>query len=284
MNDLLPPARRSIPKRRRTLMREQLDAEISSATRDQRREGPVRRFGIPLAVAAIAAALALGGYVVTTDDDSGRPGEPNGDPGVAGQVGPKREGQRGPDPKTSSPVADPAQAYQQCIDLVTDWDQSIEAPVGKLAIGNGKGITVVVANGTDAYTCNIKPDSAVSPASPLDTGATRDTFAVAENGLPKRSHENGPPRRAAEMAWGGGVLPDGVSSVTYTFPDGHQEPAVTQDGFWAMQYFSLKPFADKNQSYFEIDPITVTLEGSSGTKTLTLKWGIHTCNQVSHGC
>ena len=35
----------------------------------------------------------------------------------------------------------------------------------------------------------------------------------------------------------GGALPDGVESITYTFADGHVEPAVLDGDMWAMAYF-----------------------------------------------
>jgi hypothetical protein len=286
MNDLLPPARRSIPEKRRKRMRDKLDAEITSTTTVNRRDGAARRFGIPAVAAAAVAAIAIGGYLIASNGNDGDNGiDPAGQGGGGGgqdDTRPKQqdgqqpdtaEGQSGP----STVLADPDQAYQECIDLV--GGRTTDEPTGKLAIDNGKGTTVVIADSTDSYTCNIKPDHALSNPLPLNPEAVVGSFAVADNAT-----GNALPNDPGEMVWGGGALPEGVSEVTYTFPDGHREAAVVQDGFWAVQYFSPKSFTKPGQSVFDIDPITVALDGSGGPQTLTLKWGAHTCNQVTHGC
>jgi hypothetical protein len=177
----------------------------------------------------------------------------------------------------AEPVTNPSQAYRSCIKLIRESGRAIQGLAGKLSIDNGKGITVVVSNRTDAYTCNIKPDSALSPERPLDPAVSPETFAVAHNVT-----RNFIPNDPGDTVWGGGALPDGVTSITYTFPDGHHEQATVKDGFWAMQYFSPKAFTDGN--YLELDPIKVTLDGPGGQRTVTLSWSDHTCNQVSHGC
>lgn len=318
MNDLLPPSRRSIPERRRALMREQLDSEIDSATVG-RPDGAARRFGIPVLIAAAVAALALGGYVVAGDDDGGSTG---------GGLPPAGQGNEGPQANQPKPrddkgaptaMSDPEPAYRECIDLAVESRKAVDEPVGdplegKLAIESELGVTVVVANSSDAYTCNIKPDQAVSHPQRLDGTLDESDFWFALNARssdtwdegntiteddqgnlvvlddqgnvvwsekedPDRSEFPGSGAYRGDMVWAGGEAPDGVTAIRYTFPDGHTEEAVVQDGFWAIQYYS-----DKAIPAAKTDRIEVTVEGAGG-QTFELPFTIDTmCNQVSHGC
>ena len=68
----------------------------------------------------------------------------------------------------------------------------------------------------------------------------------------------------------GGALPEGVSSITYAFPDGHQKRATIKDGFWVMQYFSEDPFVEPGTPLG--DPIEVIVDGSGGRHELTMDW------------
>lgn len=266
MNDLLPPARRSIPKQRMERMRKLLDDEIGRPTALPR-AGVAKRVGVPALVAAASAALAVGGYLVANvGDDAGRGADPAGEGGLTTRQ-----------QTTKATMDRPEQAYQECIKLVVGQfaqrGQPVgERPTGKLAIDNGKGITVVVANSTDAYTCNIKPDRAVSNAAPLDGKAQAKDFRFARNGGPPISGtKNG------EIAWAGGEVPNGVTAISYAFPDGHTEQATVQNGFWAMQYLSDKPIA-RGLDW----QVNVTLTGPNG-RTITLDY-TDGCNQVTHGC
>ncbi|MGH3481487.1 MAG: hypothetical protein ACRDQD_32310, partial [Nocardioidaceae bacterium] len=166
MNDLLPPARRPIPEPRRYLMRKRLDDEISQAITGGARSGALlRRFGLPALVAAAAAAVVVGGYLAAgTGDNQGDAPDPAGHGGAV-------TGQR---------AVGLGQAYQQCVRLAENTEKVRGEPipqqlVGKLAVDAGKGITVVVANRTDAYTCNVKPDRAVSYPSPLGAAAAPES-------------------------------------------------------------------------------------------------------------
>jgi hypothetical protein len=255
-------------------MRNQLDDEMQGLSR---RDGRIRRFGIPIAAAAAVAAAAIGGYAVLGGNNNGvapagtntntatKPPKPT-PTGEPTQVQVTRQPQQ---------LANPNQAYRRCIAIVRrDTGSSTQGLSGKAAYDNGKGITVVVANQTDAYTCNVKPDSAVSNPRPLDSAVSPEAFAVARNVT-----ANVIPNDPGDMVWGGGALPDGVSTITYVFPDGHSEPALTRDGFWVMQYFSFEPLREDQSKR-----IKVLLDGTAGPRELTLEWGTHTCNQVSHGC
>lgn len=73
------------------------------------------------------------------------------------------------------------------------------------------------------------------------------------------------------LVWSGGMVPAGVTSVTYRFPDGHRESAIVKDGFWVMEYTSDTPLEQLAGRRADL-PIRVTLTGSGGRKQLTVTW------------
>ena len=178
------------------------------------------------------------------------------------------------------------EAYARCAQAVRESGAVRgDGPSGDLQgvawTATAQGTTVVMAGGDQAVACNVAPDLAVShpvavqpPAQP----AARD-FDFA-NGTASNVQAG-----QGDHTWAGGVLPQGVTSVTYAFPDGHEQRAVVQDGYWVMQYLSDASWSRDLQSSVE-----VRLDGPAGPQTLELPlmpeggdlpFG---CNQVSHGC
>jgi hypothetical protein len=277
-------------------MRDELDNEMHTTSR---RDSRLRRLGVPILAAATVAALAAGGYALfghggdrelapaggrdTVSANPTTPAPTRSQPPPTPHSTEEGTAKAKPEqPGQSRPVANAAQAYRACIGLVRNaggWDGgAIKGLAGKVAVDNGKGITVVVANATDAYTCNVKPDTAVSYPRPIDSAVSPAAFTYALNATSNRL-----PDDPGDMMWAGGALPEGVTSVTYTFPDGHQERAAVKDGFWAMQYFSPAPLT--KGSYEELDAVKVTVDGPAGKHDVSLVWGPDVmCNQVSHGC
>lgn len=242
-----------------------------------------RRAALPLLTAAIAAAIAIGVLAVRNLADGQ-------DRGVTSEVGPLAAPPTANKPRMSPPpsptlVDDPSRAYARCASEVRSEAQQRGDPSprdlkGRAAAISARGTTVVVSNAKFGWTCNLKPDLAVSaPAKISIRHPVPQDFAVAHNVT-----QNVLPGDPGEMVWGGGALPEGVTSVTFIFPDSHKEPAITQNGYWVMQYFSETPFTEEGQSIEEISPIIVRLTGPAGLRTLTLDWWPDTCNQVSHGC
>lgn len=206
----------------------------------------VRRFGIPVAATAAVAALAMGGYAQASDGGDGE-----------------------------LTAAQARAAYEDCIRLVrTDVGPEVEQPDGQLVIRNDKSTTVVVANSTDSYTCNVRPDAAVSYPEPRDGRLEAEDFWFALNAT-----GNSIPGAKGDMVWAGGEAPEGVTAISYTFPDGETRKAVVRDGYWAVHYFSKQ-----NIPTGPGDRVVITVEGSDG-RTFELPFTIDTmCNQVSHGC
>jgi hypothetical protein len=103
----------------------------------------------------------------------------------------KREPQvkKEPPPGAPSLLSDPQPAYDRCIDLLNRSQYGRGAdpgPEGRLAVSDGAVTTVVVSDGSEAYTCNIAPDRAVSNPSPdravPDPGPETFAFALNEAG------------------------------------------------------------------------------------------------------
>jgi hypothetical protein len=182
-----------------------------------------------------------------------------------------------PSPMTTD---DQARFFASCAKEATTRGAAHGKLRGLVVASTGKGTTAVVGDGKSTWACNLEPDRAVSgPGRVSITRPRPSDFAVAHNVT-----SNVLPGDPGEMAWGGGALPKGVTSVAFIFPDGHKEPAITKNGYWVMQYFAETPFAKPEQSIEQVDRIIVRLAGPSGRRTLKLSWGTDTCNQVVHGC
>ncbi len=300
---------------------------------------------VPLLAAAAASALVIAGAYALPSRDSSPGGDKN--PGRSIQPAHPRTTASSPSPttQTSKPttaprttaplnpsaashlMSHPAPAYARCVHVTETTYRQRGEPVpaglvGRIAITNGTLTTVVVSNGTDAYTCNIAPDKAVSAPSP-DAPVTQPdqtTFAFAEGDARNfGSHSTDPckpgdrivyPRSApttspsagskgnahtcdpsnpgrfvpgplrGDLSWAGGRLPQGVSSVTYAFPDGHRTNAVTDNGYWVIQ--DLAPYWANNLNGLHV---TVHLDGPGGPRRVDVPLGINTvCNQQNHGC
>lgn len=100
-------------------------------------------------------------------------------------------------------------------------------------------------------------------------------FAVAGNNIET-------PAGQREFFWAAGMLPDGVATVRYGFPDGAVVDAEASNGFWMMRHLSTVPPVAHDLG----DRIRVQLLSPSGAvlKDLRLNWGTQTCAQISHGC
>jgi hypothetical protein len=280
---------------------------IVAAGNAQRRQR--RRARATFGGAAVGVSAAVGAFVIMPLWSTGPPAQGPRDQGRSVVT----QGGRTPSPR---PV-DPAPAYARCASLVTtELAQRGESAPGRLrgrvAAITALATTVVVGDGKLTWTCNLKPDKAVSASRRVPNSTPRpDDFAVAENvtggeppvgnALPQPQQTpsvpatsattgftdrkpTGTPRSLQELVWGGGALPPGVTSVTYAFPDGHTEAALTRNGYWVMQYLTDSPFAKEGQPVDKISPIKVRLAGPAGSRMLALTWGTDTCIQISHGC
>lgn len=280
MNDLMPPTRRRMPEQHRDALRRLLLPETSPRR--------LSRSSTPWLAAAAVAAITAGGYGVATtlgDGDRGNDGvAPAGGTTSPTPPKPSPSGRTPPqNPPSTTPTLTAEGAYDTCETQVRRQARLMgDGPVGdvqgRVITSTADATTVVVSDGMSAWACNVAPDTALShevpDAPPHDVDA--GTFAFALNAASNVGAGPG------NLSWAGGVLPRGVSGLTYVFPDGHAEPAVTNDGYWVMQYLSPEPWG---RNLNTTDPVQVQLTGPGGDQTVTVPLGFETvCNQVTHGC
>ncbi len=286
MNDLMPPPRRRVPDH----VGPQVRQLVTAASERGNTMTAHRRWVVPAIVTAAVFALVAGGtYALAGGDGSDQGAEPAG----SGQNQPTTIPPE-PTPPTTQPAPPPAddwqvpedEAYARCAQAVRQTGAVRgDGPAGNLEgvvwSATPEGTTVVMTGGDQAVACNVAPDLAVShpvdaqpPAQPAERDFDFALGAALNVGAGQGDH-----------TWAGGVLPAGVTSVTYAFPDGHEEQAVVQGDHWVMQYLS-----DRSWSRDPDATVEVRLDGPAGPQTLelsTMPVGQNLpfgCNQVSHGC
>ena len=150
---------------------------------------------------------------------------------------------------------------------------------GRSLLSDEYGTTIVIADSRYWMVCDNTFGPQVSARKPerLQKPSAQDTdaFAVADNEITLAAGQR-------ELYWAGGMLPDGVATIRYTFPDGATEDAQVDGAFWLMRHVSEQirpggPSATK---------IRVRLLSASGAVVhdFQLVWGEQTCAQISHGC
>jgi len=88
----------------------------------------------------------------------------------------------------------------------------------------------------------------------------------------------------------GGALPEGVTGISYTWPDGHVETArIKTDAagrqWWAIGYVPTDgPMTKEGLNFLDLDPVQVDVALSGAIDHATLKWGHDDCAQVNNGC
>ena len=85
----------------------------------------------------------------------------------------------------------------------------------------------------------------------------------------------------------GGLVPDGVTRITYTFPDGTSVDATFEGDAWTMVYLpETGPLSgESNVNYTTLDPVAVHVySGDDNADEYQLQWAVDTCAQINHGC
>lgn len=85
----------------------------------------------------------------------------------------------------------------------------------------------------------------------------------------------------------GGLIPNGVTRITYSFPDGTEVDAVLEGDAWTMVYLpTTGPLSGESRvNLTSLDPVTVHVwAGGDNADSYPLEWGVDTCAQVNHGC
>lgn len=168
-------------------------------------------------------------------------------------------------------VANDVESYASCIKQVKAW--RIGGPYPKpdrlqprMLVRTQHSELVVVSNQKYTWACRLQTvDGVLRPVLTAPDRAVATDFAVSDD---SRSDS------AGELVWSAGSLPKGVTAVTYRFPDGHRESAITKNGYWVMEYVSDTTISVRPGGRVDGYPMVVTLAGPGLRKQLTVKWGI----------
>lgn len=144
------------------------------------------------------------------------------------------------------------------------------------------GTVLVLADGKywagcdTAYARQNGAGSLRRPAGIATPSAGADVFAVANNIIPMQGKDY-------EYYWAAGLLPAGVTGITYTFPDGAKANAVVKGKYWLMQHRAAEPWVQGDAGRPQIK-VTLSRADGSTMKTFLLIWAEQTCAQITHGC
>lgn len=276
------PAERALSDQARARHRAAL---LEAAQQDRR---PRRPWLVPT-LAAVAAAAAVAtvavGSAVLDDDGSTAPAQPAGSggpppshlvPDGTPETVPSEGATRIPRDQVEglpggTPEAEPCDTLRL---PVRGAEELTSFEIGETTVR-------VYSNGEQAVVCDewaaitdggvatvLRPHPAAAPLAAAQ-------FAVSMN------FSMNDPKVAEYVA--GGLVPDDVSAIRYTFPDGHVEEAVVDDGAWAMAYFARTgPMSGGGR--LTPGEATVEVVRPGGSETFTLSFPEDFCAQTNHGC
>lgn len=236
-----------------------------------------RKRGMAAGGAAVAAVLAVVAVGVIADS------RPSGSPAV-----------ERPTPSISTPKATrttpqgpnvPA-LVAQCKAELRAHDLALGPTAAKQAIlSTADGTLMVVADGKNWTACDTgyrqvghPVEMSVRNPGPIRRPAITnvDAFAVANNLVTKAG-------KSFDYYWAAGLLPSGVTTVSYSFPGGSTVDAVVEGKYWLMHHWVPMAGAESTASSERVE---VRLLGPGGAvlKKFKLQPGLQTCEQISHGC
>jgi len=283
MTDLTPPPERRLDDETKA----QLRAELIAATGEP---GQTRTRGwlAPAAAAAAVAGLLAGGTWLLSGggDDLGQP---------AG----------GGDATTADKPAVTAGSTRQGASEETSPPMPTSTTGAAAAINPeevcGSAVTLEGATLTKFHPYDL---TTVTIWTAGDRWQLCDTFAAIDGGEPTlfavRSGNADQPERlrlsqnAVEVDGklrteyvAGGLIPNGVTRITYSFPDGTDVDATFEGDAWTMVHLPRTgPLSgESNVNFTTLDPVTVHVHhGADNSDEYPLEWGVDTCAQINHGC
>lgn len=196
-----------------------------------------------------------------------------------------------PTPSVSTPKAtrttpqgpNVATLVAQCKAELRVHDLALGPKAAKQALlSSADGSLVVIADGKNWTACDtgyrqVGGSVKMSARSPgpirRPTTSDADAFAVANNVVTRAGKD-------FDYYWAAGLLPVGVTKVSYSFPGGSSVDAVISGKYWLMRHsvpMTSTPGPER---------VEVRLLGANGSvlKKHVLQPGEQTCEQISHGC
>lgn len=266
------PPERALSDQARAQRRTDLMQQITADDRDR------RRWLVPVAAAAaVVAVVAVGGAVLAGGDDpQSREGVPAGgggpaDPSLAPDTPTEAPPETVPGEGTSTGPFDgfPVQPPESCADLripVPGASELASIPIGDTTVR-------VFGNDSKWIVCDEWAALDGGVATLLHPHAFGEPLDQAQLGISMNFSTDD--AMIGEYV-AGGVLPDGVESITYTFSDGHTEEAVFEGDMWAMAYFA--------HGRRILQDATVDVVTNGVPERYTLRAPDDFCTQSNHGC
>ena len=281
MSDLTPPPEQPMDDATRARIRARL-AEATAGSPPDR----FSRWLVPVGAAAAVLLVAFGvSYAALTPGGDGSPMPAGSSPTTAGE--PSATPSRTDDaPTTPTPVGpvDP-DAQTPCAAAVR---QQLGPDASQVAIWSlPKGEAAIWVSGNRSVLCEDSDGIATAhqarPVTPPETLGPEQLEFSSSTYVADR-------QRIITAYVAGGPLPEGVTGIDYTFPDGHTESARFFTGdvgrkWWFVGYVPQDgPMADPQRNILDFDPVRVTVSLSGVQQQHELHWGQHDCAQVNHGC
>ncbi|WP_020388603.1 hypothetical protein [Kribbella catacumbae] len=244
---------------------------IAGAHRRRRKRGMAVGGAAAVAVLAVVAVSVIAGT------------RPSGSPVV-----------EQPTPSVSTPKAtrttpqgpNVATLVAQCKAELRVHDLALGPKTAKQALlSSADGSLIVIADGKNWTACDTGYRqvggsvrmSARSPG-PIRRPATSDAdaFAVANNVVTRAGKD-------FDYYWAAGLLPVGVTKVSYSFPGGSSVDAVVSGKYWLMRHSVPMAGPETTPSPERVEVRLLAADGAV-LKKFKLQPGEQTCEQISHGC
>ena len=311
MSDPVLPPERPLSDQARAVRKAELLRAVDGGGGDdgaRPRAAVGRRWVVPaIAAAAVLAVVGVVGAVLVGGDDPESSGVPAGAPSTAASdpsspsdaptsglpdlvdPAPSVSVSSGPESESESESAGGGVPDGFPRDKARGCDR-VRGPVrdaGQLAsIELGETTVRLYGDDTQWYVCDEWASLDGGDATLFAAHRFTDDFTVDQLGLSMNfsMDQDGVGEYVA-----GGALPEGVESITYTFPDGHVEKATLRDGMWAVAYFATEPPMDGSQrvrgsATVEVVRSDASVSGGSSGQGYNLPYPQFFCSQTNHGC
>lgn len=291
MNDHLTPPDEPLDPAAKARIRQQVLAGLD----EEKSRG---RWAVPIAAAAAVAVVAtMAGYVaLRSPDTSGTTGAPAA-PATTAATSPVAEptpkegdASTGTESEPPLPGTEPTPRTERDAACVEGLRYALKGAEPVLDIAGGLTTGTFYVKGDRWAQCTVGPAATtIAGVAPMDAAYTytedETTPWQVSTDISDFSRQS-----MTQLFVAGGPLPEGVTGIGYTFPDGSTRAAEisTDDegrSWWRMEYVvSDGVLADPHQNQTELDPIEVTISLSGRQYTVQLQWGLDTCAQLNHGC
>jgi hypothetical protein len=237
------------------------------------RRRKVRGFATAAAAVLAVAGIATGGVLGRSLADGPEPADPALTTATPSSTPLPSAKQTVTPGRTAAPLTPAA-----CLAEISGHQGPGTSATQQSVLDDALGKTVVLADSKYWVVCDNTTGGQVSARAPerlqRPSAQDHDAFAVATEVLDR-------PEGQREFFWAGGMLPSGVATVRYTFPDGKSVDSAVAGSFWLLRHLSTAPPAGPSAKQIRVRLLSA---GNAVLADFRLDWGTQTCAQISHGC